>query len=198
MNNSATADHPIIHQDKTTKRWNAIVVIHHQRRARLAPRARAHLGSLGDQLIQALVHEAHELDLGDGLEPGQRHAESRPDDGGFRKRRIEYTVGAEPTLQPVCRPEHTAELPDILAHDQHALIVTERLLKCRVDRLHHHCLSHALSSCGNLNVGLESWRRPRFRFPDGPIDPRQRVVSRLSLVGVVPQPAPLEIAPEPR
>src|SRR6478672_8051850 len=35
VNDSATADHPVIDEHKTTKLWNAIVIIQHDRRTRL-------------------------------------------------------------------------------------------------------------------------------------------------------------------
>ena len=156
------------------------------------PQVRApNLAGLRHQLVGALVQEPHELDLGHRPQPGQRHAERRPDDGRLGQRRVEHAPVAEASLQAVGGPKHTAQLANVLAHDDHALVAAQRLAQRAIDRLHHDRLgfSHRAASMYRSSVGSGV----ASAVGDRAVDPRQGVGLRVAFGVGVPQAAPLQV-----
>src|SRR5690606_33281193 len=80
------------------------------------------LRELGRDLVERREHEAVELDLDDGAEARHREADRRADDAGLGERRVEHAVLTEVALQVLGDAEDTAELADVLAHEQNAAV----------------------------------------------------------------------------
>ena len=88
----------------------------------LPPGARANLAGLGDQLVGALVQKAHELDLGDRAQPVSAMPNAVPTIADSASGVSNTRCVAESGLQAVGRAKDAAELADVLAHDDHALV----------------------------------------------------------------------------
>jgi len=95
------------------------------------------LRQLRDDLVEAGEHEPVELDLADRPEAADRQPHRRPDDARLGERGVEHALLAEILLQPVGHPEHPAEPPDVLAHDQHLGVALQRRPQPVVERLRH-------------------------------------------------------------
>ena len=100
------------------------------------------LRNLADDLIERRVHEAIELDLDDGAEPAEREPDGGPHDAGLGQRRVDDALRTELVEEPVRDAEHAAELADVLAHHEHAVVVGHRAPQTLVDGLRHGELRH--------------------------------------------------------
>ena len=118
----------------------------HERQSDATARPVAVLRDMADDLVQRGVGEAVELHLHDGAQAVQRHAERGTGDAGLRDRRVEAAVGAHLGLQSVGDAEHTAELADILAVDDHGVVRAHRVAQRGVERAGHRQLHQAGSS----------------------------------------------------
>jgi hypothetical protein len=94
-----------------------------------------HLGELRRDLVERREDEPVELDLADRAVPAQRETDRGADDAGLRERRVHDPVRAEVLLEPVRDPEHPAERPDVLAHEEDLGVLLERTAQAGVDRL---------------------------------------------------------------
>ncbi len=88
------------------------------RQPELAEGAVVHLGDLADDLVEGRVDEAVELDLDDGPVAAQGQADGAAHDPGLGQRGVDDAVLAEVLLQALGDAEDTAELADVLAHEQ--------------------------------------------------------------------------------
>ena len=101
--------------------------------AHVAARAVVQLRHLGDDLVEAGVDEAVELDLDDRAVPAVREPDGGADDPRLGQRRVDDALGAELGLQPVGDAEHAAEGADVLAHEHDLLVVGEGAPKTGVE-----------------------------------------------------------------
>src|SRR4051794_40573004 len=101
-----------------------------------------HLRQLADDLVVGRVDEPVELDLADRPVTAQRQADRGADDAALGERGVDDPVLAEVLLQPVGDPEDTAELADVLAHDEDLRVVLHRRAQAGVDGLGDRRLAH--------------------------------------------------------
>ena len=123
---------------------------HRHRRVELAGAAIADARELAHDLVVGRIDVVGELDLGDGPQAVDRHADRRGDDAAFRDRRIEHAVLAVFALQPVGDAEHAAEVADVLAEDDDRRIALEHDVHRRIQRLDHVHLRHGVISAAHL------------------------------------------------
>ena len=83
-------------------------------RRRRAP-AIVGLGDHVDDLVEGAADEVHELKFGDRTHAGERRAEGRAHDGGFRDGRVDDALGAEAVDEAVGDFEGAAVDADVLA-----------------------------------------------------------------------------------
>jgi hypothetical protein len=97
---------------------------------------------VGD-LVEGRIDEAHELDLGDDLQPLGGHADGHARDHALGERRVLHAIASEALLQTRRGPEHAAIGADVLA-DEHDIRVARHLRgKRHVDRVDQRDLRHA-------------------------------------------------------
>ena len=104
---------------------------------RHADRALVPVGDLRElrgDLVERGEDEPVELDLAHRPEPAHREADRGADDAGFGQRRVEDALLAELGLQPLGHAEHSAELADVLAHEEHAVVLAHRAPQPRAER----------------------------------------------------------------
>jgi hypothetical protein len=99
-----------------------------------ALRAVVQLGHLAHDLVEGRVDEAVELDLHHGAVPPVGHPDGGAHDAGLGERAVEDPVRPEVLLQPVGDAEDTAELADVLAHQDHPGVVVHGAAQARGDR----------------------------------------------------------------
>src|SRR6266487_605363 len=116
------------------------------RHLQVSVRSVVHLGNLADDLVEAGVDEAVELDLAHRPVPADGQPDRRADDAGLGKRGVEHPRFAEVLLQTVRDAEDAAELADVLAHDDDLGVLLQRLAQAVVERLGHRYRSHAPTS----------------------------------------------------
>ena len=92
----------------------------------VAERAGAQLGDLADDVVERRVDEAVELDLDDRAVAAQGHADRGAEDAGLGERGVDDPVLAEVLLQALGDPEDTAELADVLAHEDDLGVLLHR------------------------------------------------------------------------
>ena len=92
------------------------------------------LGELRGDLVERGEDEPVELDLAHRPEPAHREADRGADDAGLGQRRVEHALLAELGLQPLGDAEHPAELADVFAHEQHAVVLGHRAPQSGVER----------------------------------------------------------------
>jgi hypothetical protein len=97
----------------------------HHRAGEAAAGAGAQARGVADEVVDHRVHEAVELRFGHGLHALRRHADAEAGDRGFVQRRVEHALGAEALLQAGRGAEHAAVDADVLAQQQHALVVRD-------------------------------------------------------------------------
>jgi hypothetical protein len=95
----------------------------------------AHFGHLGDDLIEGGVDEAVELDLTHRAVPPHGQADGRTDDARLGQRRIDDAAVTEVALQPLGDAEHSAELADVLPHQDDLGVALHGLAQAGVQRL---------------------------------------------------------------
>src|SRR6185503_19448734 len=115
---------------------------HDDRHLDLALAAEVDLRDLADDLVVGGVDEPVELDLAHRPVATHGHADRRTEDAGLGERRVDDPVLAEVLLQAVGDPEDTAELADVLTHDEDLRVVLHRLAKPRVEALGERDLGH--------------------------------------------------------
>src|SRR6266478_6534113 len=156
------------------KSANASPVWHadHHRDVKASLRARPVARAVVLDLVEALEGEARELDLADGLEAVEGHADGGPDDGRFGQRAVDDALGTELPLQIIGH----AEDADVLAQDEHVSVVFHRLEEGEVERLDHVELGHrvsAASAAGPASVwGPAAASAARRRAPGRPAHAR--------------------------
>src|SRR5260370_11523363 len=104
------------------------------------------LGGVVDDLIDREQAEIDRHQLDNWLECAHRGADSGADDREFRNRRVTDALFAVDSKQPVGDLECTAEVADLLAHDEYTLIAVEFLAQGLVERFPIRDLGHAATS----------------------------------------------------
>src|SRR2546422_4634135 len=127
---------------------NASPVWHadHHRDVKASLRARPVARAVVLDLVEALEGEARELDLADGLEAVEGHADGGPDDGRFGQRAVDDALGTELPLQIIGHAEDAAVHADVLAQDEHVSVALHCLEEGEVERLDHVELGHRVSA----------------------------------------------------
>src|SRR5436190_2492726 len=92
---------------------------------------------LRHDLVVGRIHVVGELDFDARPQPVGRHADRGADDAQLADRRIEASTGAELLLQSLGAAEHAAEIADILAEHDDALVALHGDLEGVADRLDH-------------------------------------------------------------
>ena len=107
-----------------------------------------HLGQLGGDLVEAGEDEPVELDLTHRPKPAHRQTDRGADDSGLRQGGVDNPPRPELLLQPFGDAEHAAERSNVLAHEQHALVVAHLTAQAVGDALEvrHGC---RVSACGH-------------------------------------------------
>src|SRR3989442_12364491 len=121
------------------ERANASPVWHADphRDVKASPRARPVARAVVLDLVEALEGEARELDLADGLEAVEGHADGGPDDGRFGQRAVDDALGTELPLQIIGHAEEAAVHAYVLAQDGHVSVVFHPLEEAEVGSLDH-------------------------------------------------------------
>ncbi len=123
------------------------------RRGVLASRAVADAGEFGNDLVETRENIVGELDLGDRAHTVCGHAHRHGDDRALIDRRVEDAGRTVFLLQAARHPENAAEIADILAEGEHALILGEFHIHGAGQRLHHVHLGHMTT----LELREPSW-----------------------------------------
>src|SRR2546425_12759756 len=98
-------------------------------------RAHAVAGGVVLDLMEALEAEAGELDLADGLEAVERHADRGADDGRFGQRAVDDALAPELAVQVLGDSEDAAVHADVLADDDDVLVALHLLEQRRLRAL---------------------------------------------------------------
>src|SRR5262249_52642018 len=126
-------------------------------------------------LVEGLEGEAGELDLGDGLEAVDRHADRHPDDRALRQGRVDDPLLAELLEEPLGDAEASLVDADVLAEHHDVVVPLHLLVEREVDRLDHRQLAARFrrhprllfaTSC-NLPPTFETSRPPPPPPPTG-------------------------------
>lgn len=120
----------------------------------LSERPRVHLRELRDDLVVRREDESVELDLHHRAVAAQGEADRGADDARLGERGVDDPVLAEVLLESVGDPEDTAELADVLAHDEDLGVGVEGRAQRLVDRLgqrHLFCRHRYLPSPSSAN-----------------------------------------------
>ena len=107
-----------------------------ERRGPLAAAAISQFGQLVGDLVERRVHVVGELNLGDGTQAVEAHADRGRDDAALGERRVEHAPRTEPLLQALRRAEHAAEVAHVLAHHADVRIALEHHLESGPNRLY--------------------------------------------------------------
>src|SRR2546422_7070093 len=130
-------------------------------------RAHAVAGGVVLDLMEALEAEAGELDLADGLEAVERHADRGADDGRFGQRAVDDALAPELAVQVLGDSEDAAVHADVLADDDDVLVALHLLEQRQVEGLDHVQFRHRLvlrwpriggEGCGSPSGGALSLR----------------------------------------
>ena len=97
-----------------------------QRHLQLSSRHRPVLRGLVDELLHREREEVLVHDLDDRAHALHRRADAAPDDRHLGDRRVADARRAELVEQPLGHRHRAAHLGDVLAHDEHAVVVPER------------------------------------------------------------------------
>ena len=97
-----------------------------ERHLELATRHRAVLGCLVDQLLHGERQEVLVHDLDDGPHALHRGPDARSDDRDLGDRRVPHALGAELVEEPLRDRHRAAHLGDVLAHEEHVLVLAQR------------------------------------------------------------------------
>jgi hypothetical protein len=114
-----------------------------QAAAGAVPHARHMVGDL----VQRRVQEAHELDLGHGLQSLRGHAHRHAGDQALGQRRVLHAQRPEALLQPDGGAEHAAVDAHVLAQHDHVRIVLERAREREVDAFDQRDAGHWNLQC---------------------------------------------------
>ncbi len=82
----------------------------------------AELRRLVRELVHGDGHEVGELQLDHGPHPGQRRSDAGADEAALGDGRVAHPVRAEALVHALRRPEDSADLADVLAHDEDGVV----------------------------------------------------------------------------
>ncbi len=111
----------------------------------------AQAGRLRHDLVVGGIHVVGELDLDARPQAVGRHPDRRADDAGLVDRGVEAAVVAEPLLQPERAAEHPAEVADVLAEHDDAVVALHRHRVRVTDRLDHRHRRHQSPTCSRCS-----------------------------------------------
>ena len=120
----------VLHRPDTTTERDA----EHDRQPHLRLRPVTHLGDLRHQLVVRRIDEAVELDLAHRAVATDGQTDSRTHDAGLGQRGVDHPFLAEVLLQSIGDTEDTAELPDVLTHDDDLRVDLHRPAQAGVER----------------------------------------------------------------
>ena len=106
----------------------------HERDAELAARHMADGGGVIDDLVEREQAEVDGHHFDDRQHAVQRRADARADERRLGQRRVAYALLAEFRQQSLAHGVAAAVAPDVLAHEEHALVAGERLPQCLAQR----------------------------------------------------------------
>ena len=129
----------------------------HHRQTDSAARPVAVLRDMADHLVERRVGEAVELHLHHRTEPIQRHTERGPGDARLRHRCVEAAVRTHLLLETVRDAEHTAQPADVLAVDDHRVVLAHRVAKGRIERPGHGHFHQRSSPARNSCSSCARW-----------------------------------------
>src|SRR3954470_10235299 len=129
------------------------------------PEAVVGLAAHVDELVEAAGDEVGELHLADRPHAHHAGADGRADDRRLGQRRVHHAVRAELVDEAVGDLERAAEDPDVLAHQEHALVRAHLLAQAVADRLQvrhrRHRLAHPLyGACPSISSCASSAKIP--------------------------------------
>src|SRR5216684_6225951 len=124
------------------------------------------LGGVVDDLIDREQAEIDRHQLDNWLEPAHRGADSGADYREFRNRRVTDALFAVDSKQPVGDLECAAEVTDLLAHDEDALIAVEFIAQGLVECFPISDLGHAANLA--FTPRRRTCRARRARVRDSP------------------------------
>ena len=122
-----------------------------ERRREVAGRAVPQAGGFRHDLVVGGIHVVGELDLDARPQPVRRHADRGADDARLVDRGVEAAVLAEPLLQPLRAAEHAAEVADVLAEHDDAVVTLHRDRVGVTDRLDHRHRRHQSPTCSRCS-----------------------------------------------
>ena len=123
--------------------------------APIALAAPAHLGGLGNELVDGGEDEVDELDLDDGAQAGEGGADGGAGEAGLGEGGVEDTLGAELVEQALGDAEDASGL-DVLAQQDDALVVAQGVAQAFAERLGQGHLAHGAAPYGAAKRW--SWR----------------------------------------
>ena len=115
----------------------------HHRAAQPPLRAVAQPRGVIHQLIDAGIHEPHELYFADRAHALRRHPDAEAADQQFRERRVDHAIRPEPLLQAERRAKYAAVDADILAEHDDVGILLKSAGERQIDGFDERRLSHA-------------------------------------------------------
>ena len=99
----------------------------HQRNVELSARHVLQRRRVVEDLVECEQAEVDGHDLDDRPHAAQRGADPGADERRLRQRRVAHALGAELLEQPLAHREAAAVPTDILAHEEDAVIASERI-----------------------------------------------------------------------
>ena len=88
-----------------------------------------------DELVEPARDEVRKLHLADRAHPDDARPDRGADDPRLGQRRVHHALRAELVDEPVGDLEGAAEDPDVLAHQEHALVLAHLAAQAVADRL---------------------------------------------------------------
>src|SRR5258707_11273551 len=171
------------------------------RTAQPSLRSRAKPGGMVNQLVDARIHETHELDFADGLEPLRRHADADAADQELRQRHVDDALGPEALLQSDRRPEYAAIHADIFTEHDHVRVILHRPGERQVDGLHQRRLRHGSPPSTHRagkrrpwevpHRGDRTWSPAYVALSPGSVPPPRRLAPDTRSRAVPPPPCPM-------
>jgi hypothetical protein len=110
----------------------------------------------GDDQVERAADEVGELQLDDGPLALPGRADRRADEAMLRDRRVEDALVAELLPEPLRDAERAAEVADVLAEQEDALVLEQRVAQRRPDRLEvrdYACTTRAASAASTIVSG---------------------------------------------
>ncbi len=119
------------------------------------------LGAHGHDRVEGARDEVRELQLGDRSLPHPGRPERGADEALLGDRRVDHALGAEFLQQPLGDAERPAEVADVLAYEEHPLVLAHGIRHRRANRLEVGDLGHGATIPARPSESLILGRRRR-------------------------------------